>query len=299
MKYSVNSLVKAISILKYFSPSELELSVAEISQKVRIPISTAYRLIATLLDAGLLDKNVNTGKYCVGHTLYAIGSLYLSSTDIIKIASPVIKTLNELTGEAVSVGILEGDSLVVVMKEETKGAIRIATHVGTVVLAYSSGMGKALLSELTEKEIDRLYPEPRLKPRTKNTIVSKKQLKLELEEIRRIGIAYGREESFEGIESVASVIRDTNGRAVSAMSISVPVFRMTNISRERLATLISMGSNLISFQLGYRDKRNLIRDIEEIVIWWKQESIDSASQENNSTSAMSTNHNGAVEGEQG
>ena len=269
-RYAVNSLKKAISILKCFTPSELELSIADIRHKAQLPNSTAYRLIVTLSEAGLLYADRKNGKYSIGHTLYAIGSLYLKSTDVIKTAGTVIKTINELSGEAVSVGILDGSNMVVVMREETKGHIRFDTHVGTVVPAYSSAAGKALLSELTEKEIDSLYPEERLRQRTKKTIATKEQLKTELERIRRTGISHSREESFEGIEALASVIRNASHEAVAALSLAVPTFRMNEVISRRLAKLITMASNTISYQLGYRGVPSPIHDIKEIISWWEQ-----------------------------
>ena len=242
-----------------------------------MPNSTAYRLIAVLVQDGLLHRNADIGKYSVGHALYAMGSLYLSSTDIVKAASSVIKTLNELTGETINVGMLDSSNLVIVMTEEAKGALKIATHAGTVVPAYASAMGKVLLSELTEEEIDRLYPGESLKPSTKKTIVTKKQLKLELEQIKRTSIAYSREESFEGIEAIASLIRDASSKALAATSIAVPVFRMNEVIRRQLATLIVMGSNLISYQIGYKAMPSPIHDVKEIISWWGTERMDWAS----------------------
>lgn len=214
----------------------------------------------------------------VGTKLYTLGSLYLSTTDIFTAAKPVIEALNNLTGETINVSILDRGNIIFIMKEESKRAFRLNTHIGSIVRAYGSAMGKALLSELTEAEIDSLYPEDRLPPLTKNTIATKKELKLELEQVRQSGVAFDREGSYEGVEAVGSVIRNANSKAVAAMSIAVPIFRMNEATRQQLANSVRLGASLISYRLGYQDKTNPIHNIEELYSWWKQNKLDSAFQ---------------------
>ena len=74
----IKSIVKAASVLKSFTPDELELSPAEIALQVKIPTPTAYRILATLAHLKLLQQDPKTGKYSVGPSLYMLGSLYLA-----------------------------------------------------------------------------------------------------------------------------------------------------------------------------------------------------------------------------
>jgi len=260
-------------VVKSFNPSELELSASEIAEKIRIPKPTAYRLLATLAYCGFVEQNPTTGKYRTGPELYILGSLYLSTTDIPKAAEPVVKTLNDLTHETVNVGIFDKGHVIMVMKEDSTYAFRFSRHVGTLLPAHASGMGKAFLSELTEAELDSLYPEEKLLPRTLKTIATKTELKRDLQEIRKTCVSFNREGGHEGIESIGSTIRNASGRVVAAMSISVPIVRMNQGTRERLATLVRLGSNLVSYRLGYRDNANTVRNIQEIRSWWEQNQI--------------------------
>jgi len=213
--------------------------------------------------------------YKIGPSLYALGSLYLNTTDIFNAADPVIKTLNELAGETVTVGIFNIGNVVLVMKEESKHEFRLTVHIGTIRPAYATALGKALMSRMPEAEIDRVFPEERLKPVTSKTIATKTELKRELEQIRKTGIAINREGGYEGVESLAHIILNASGKAVAAMSIPVPIFRMDEIYRKRLSTLLRMGSTLISYRLGYKNMNNPVLDIEEIRSWWEQNGPDS------------------------
>lgn len=270
----INCIFKAVSVLECFTADKPELSTADIARQLGMPKTTARRVLTTLTMSGLANRNAKTGKYMIGPALYALGSLYLSTTDICMAAGPVIETMNDLTGETVNVSILDRGNITLVMKQESKHAFRLNTHVGSIIHAYGSAMGKALLSELNEAEIDSLYPEERLPPLTKKTITTKTELKLELKQIRKSGVSYDSEGSYEGVEAVASKVRDTSGKAVAAMSIAVPVFRMDEANRKRLTTLVRLGTSLVSYRLGYQDIDNPVRDIEEIRSWWEQNQVD-------------------------
>ena len=264
------SLLRAISVIKSFTPDELELGTVDISRKVGIPLTTAHRMLATLTKGELLEQNATTSKYRIGPGFYMQGNLYLRTTDIFKAAEPVTKALNDLTGEAIPIAILNRGNVVLIMKEESKYDFRVATHVGSILVAHASAMGKALLSELTETELDSIIPEERLRQMTRNTIATKTELKRELEQIRKTGISFDLEGNYDGVVGIASVIRDASGRAIAAISIPVPVFRFNEAIREFIASLVRMGSSLISYRLGYRDTNNPVRDIQEIRSWWKQ-----------------------------
>jgi len=266
----MKSLRKALSIICSFSPNELELSASDLACKVGLPKSTAYRIVSCLTEFGFLEKNPVAGTYTVGPELYSQGSLYLSNASILNAADPVMKVLNELTAEAISVGILDKSNMILIMKEESKYAFRLTTHIGSILPAYASAIGKALLSELSDSEIERLIPKETLQAVTPKTIATKAKLKRDLEEIRRTGVAIDREGGYEGVESVASVIRDIHGKAIAALSIPVPIFRMNEANRERLTTLVRMGASLVNYRLGYKDSHNPIHDVEEIRSWWDE-----------------------------
>ena len=271
----IKSLIKAISVMKCFDPNNSEMGVSNVAQRVGLSRPTANRILSTLVYGGLLEQNGATGKYMIGSGLFSLGNLFLISRDIVKVAEPVVKELNELAGEVVNVHIRDKGYSTIVLREESKHTFRFAYHVGSVFPAYAVSAGKALLSELTDAEIDSLYPNERLMPLTPKTVTTRTELKKELEQVRKTGVAFNREQAREGVESIASVIRDASGMAVAAMSIAAPVFMMNQVKRKKLTTIVRLGTSLMSYQLGYRDAVNPVSSIEEIRAWWKQNQKDS------------------------
>jgi DNA-binding IclR family transcriptional regulator len=265
-----SSALRVASILESFMQGETELTAAEISRKVGLPKSTVHYVLVSLITSGLLMKNENSGKYAVGPKLFVIGSFYLSNIDVTKIAEPVVKTLNDLTNEGVSIGILNEGNMLRVLREESKNPIKYNMPIGESRPAYASAMGKALLSELSDAEIDNLYPDERLIQVTENTIRTKTELKLELENIRSTGISFDREGGRTGIEGIARVIRDSSGKGIAALTISSPVYRLDEAKRQKLVEIIKLGVALINRKLGFNDAANPILDIQEIYQWWEQ-----------------------------
>jgi DNA-binding IclR family transcriptional regulator len=265
------SVSKACSILRMFNPQTPELTVAQIAMKIGMHRASIHRMLATLCKSGFLEKDKNTDKYRIGPELYILGGLYLDTADVVKVARPVLETLNDLTNEAINFSILDLKSghSIVIMRQEAKYSYRWAARIGTTIPAYTSSQGKALLSALDDKEIDSLYPEENLKPMTSKTITTKSELKKELAKIRNTGVAFNIEGTYEGIEGVASAIRNAEGQVVAALGVAVPIFRMNRHKRKRLGELVRAGASLISYRLGYVNKDYRFYSEQDLYSLWE------------------------------
>lgn len=277
----MGSLQKTIAILNSFSPDKPELTASGIADNLKMPRPTVYRILSTLTKAGLLEKKPGKGTYIIGRSLYTMGSLYLNTTDLYHAAEPVIQAINDITGEVTNVSILDDKGYItMILREESKHPLRHVVHVGTSALAYTRASGKALLSALTDEEIDRLYPEEKLEKLTSKTVATRTELKREMEQARKNGFAFNSEQAFEGIEAVSSVINNARGNVVAAVAISAPVVRMNEEKRKRFASLVKIGAGLISYRLGYQDKAQPVHQVEDLYIWWQQNQYNDISQSN-------------------
>ena len=268
---AIRVLSRGVAILKAFSVTEPELGPSEIARRLKIPKTSAHRILVNLTDHGILQRCPKNGRYRLGRLLYTLGSIYLTTTDILTAGRPVIRALNQMTGEDVNLGILEGSQVVIILREQAKHPFRLNLYVGSVLPAYPSAIGKALLSELSNTEIDTLYPGERLEPLTERTVATRAQLKLQLDKIRASGFAHNEGEAYDGVESFGSLIRDGGSRAIAGLCMATPVFRMSEELRKRLPRLVKMGCSLISYQLGYRDKQYPVHDILELEYWWEKD----------------------------
>ena len=225
---------KAIAVIKSFTLDELELGAKDISRKIGIPFTTTHRILTTLTKERMLEKDPGTRKYRMGPELYIKGNLYLKSTNLQKIAAPVIKEMNNLTGEVVNLAIFNDGYITIILREETKHHLRLSGYLGFTSPAYANATVKAILNEFSEAQIDEIYPSETLRPLTKKTVATKTELKRELEQIRKTGVAINIEQAFEGEAAIASAIHDSSGTAVAALAIAVPTIRMNKAIEEKL-----------------------------------------------------------------
>jgi len=270
------SVSRISSLLRCFTHGEPELGVSEISRKVELPKSTVHRILSALANEGLVSQNEETGKYTIGPEIYIMGSIYASINNILTAAKPVMKTLNELTGETVVLSVLDKEHVKIITHEEPTYDFRYAVPIGSMRPAYASAMGRAMLSDLTDEEIDILFPEENLKPETSKTVSTKKELKELLEQVRKTGISLNPEGMHEGIHGIAAAIRDSSGYAIAAIAIPVPLFRVNPTKLKLFGDLTRLGSRVISYRLGYHDSDDATHSTEDLHSWWEKNQTESS-----------------------
>lgn len=277
MNNSVSRSVSRISsLLKCFTLDKSELGISEISRKIELPKSTVHRTLSALAKEGLIIRNEETGKYTIGPELHIMGSIYANVTNLFTAAKPVMKTLNELTGEAVVLSVLDNRYVRIVTHEEPEYPFRYVVPIGHMRPAYASAMGRAMLSDLTDEEVDNLFPEEQLKPVTDKTISTKKELKRFLQQIRKTGISYNPEGIHRGIHGIAAAIRDSKGHIVAGVAFPVPIFMLNPARRRILGNLVKISAGVISYRFGYQNSDISIRSIEDLRSWWEKNQAKSS-----------------------
>ncbi|WP_185975693.1 IclR family transcriptional regulator [Tessaracoccus rhinocerotis] len=155
--------------------------------------------------------------------------------------------------ETASVGIRRGASVFYLAKIEARALFQIPSGIGQSLPANCTGIGKALLSALTDVEIGELYPDPDDLPvMTARSIRTLPDLRADLATTRERGYAIEDGESTPGLHCAASVVRDVQGAVVAAISTSVPDVRWISRSDAEWAAPVLAAAAELSAQLGYR-----------------------------------------------
>lgn len=247
----VQSIDRAISILKLFSENRRDMKLTEIADELDLNKSTVHGIISTLKYHGLIDQDEQTQKYRLGLYLMRLGDLVSNSIDMIEVAHPIIDQVSKNLNETVHLSRLEQSELVYLDKVESNQSIRISTAIGSRMPAYCTGMGKSLLAFSDLDKLDELLPEE-LETLTPNTITDKTALIQELRDIRQRGFSIDNEESDIGLRCVAAPIFDYTGKAKYALSVSGPTVRITEERLETIIQVITEAAKRISFKLGYQ-----------------------------------------------
>ncbi|MCL6450092.1 MAG: IclR family transcriptional regulator [Acetobacteraceae bacterium] len=218
--YRVGSIERAMEILKCFSVTRPELGVSEIAGRLRMPRSSAHRLLAALKRSGFLEQDGKTSRYRLSLRLFEMGSVVLNTMELPARARPVLEELQRHTGETVHLAILDEGQVLYVDKIDSSRGVRMYSQVGRRAPAHCTGLGKVLLAYLPQEEVERIIALRGLPVYTRNTIASPEALRAELEEVRRRGYAIDRGEHEDLIACAAAPIRDYTGKVIAAVSVT-------------------------------------------------------------------------------
>lgn len=230
---AVQSLDRALRILAIVADAD-GLSLSEVAERSELAASTAYRMLTTLENHGMVEFGEAEQLWSIGVEAYRIGSAFLRSRKLVDRARSVMQDLMEKTGETANLGVAEDDCVVFVSQVETHQAIRAFFRPGTRSTFHASGIGKAILAHLDPGRVEAILGRTGLQSFTKNTLSRRRQLAADLEDVRARGWSVDDEERYPGMRCVAAAIFNEFAEPVGGISISGPTVRVTP---DRLAAI--------------------------------------------------------------
>ncbi|MFA9463146.1 MAG: IclR family transcriptional regulator [Velocimicrobium sp.] len=201
----------------------------ELSNELHLNKTTVHRILNSLLYMGYVKQDPSTSKYRLGFKLLDIANQILAKIDIVNIAKPFLHELAQKTGETVHLVELDTINAVYIDKvESSQNSVRMVSKVGKSIPLYCSGVGKALLSEMTDNDITRVWNQSEINPVTIYTITDFQKFMECVKEIRTTGYALDNEENEIGVRCIAAALKDFTGMTRYAFSLSAPVNRMSD-----------------------------------------------------------------------
>lgn len=247
----VPALARGLALLEALSAADRPQTGAALCRDSGLPRTSVHDLLHTLVALGYArEADPDRHTYGIGPKVLALSHGYLAGVDLVGEADRAVRRLSDETGETVQVAILEGTDALYIAKADSRNALRLVSAVGRRLPAHLTGVGKALLAQLPDDELDGLFPSPMLPTMTPNSIGRVSKLRRVLAEVRTTGLAYDSCESNPDVACVAAPIRDHLGQGVAAISISVPIMRWTDEYAERLSGMVRRAADDLSRTLG-------------------------------------------------
>lgn len=230
---SVQSLDRALRILAIVAEGS-GLSLSEISAQSGLAASTAYRMLTTLQNHGMVEFDTSDQLWSIGVETYRMGAAFLRRRKLVDRARVVMQELMEKTGETANLGVAEDDCVVFVSQVETHQAIRAFFRPGTRSPFHASGIGKAVLAHLEPERVGTILRKAGLQRFTDRTLSDISSLAHDLARIKLRGWSVDDEERHPGMRCVAAAIFNEFGQPIGGVSVSGPTVRVTP---ERLAEI--------------------------------------------------------------
>jgi DNA-binding IclR family transcriptional regulator len=251
---NLQSVRRAVSALEQIAEAG-ELGVSELGRRLGVHKATASRLVATLAERGLLERDPHTEKYRLGFGLIRLAGAAMAGLDLVRTARPVVEDLAEATRETVNLGVHSGDAVVYIDQVTGTRSIVAVSWVGRRTPMHCTSNGKVLLAAMDDAERERQLAGELVRA-TPKTVTDRDVLRGQLRDVAKRGYAQTLEELEEGLNAVAAPIRQADGRVVAALSVSGPAFRMRPVDLPRIARQTMEAAAAISRRLGYVERRS-------------------------------------------
>ena len=214
--------------------------------------ATASRLVATLAERGLVERDPITEKYRLGFGLIRLAGAAMAGLDLVRSARPILEDLADRTRETVNLGVLSGDAVVYIDQVTGTRSIVGVSWVGPAHAAalHVERQGAAGVHRRARARAAARRPARRLTPRT---IADPARLRAQLEEIRARGYAQTMEELEEGLNAVAAPVRGRRRgrRRAQRLRAGVPD---AAVDLPRVGRLAVEAAAAVSRRLGYVER---------------------------------------------
>lgn len=241
-------LFSALEYLAGHGPADLE----TVTNALGLNKSTTHRVLSSLIYMGYAVQDPETGKYDLSLKVVSLSNQVLRRVNVVGIVRPFLNKLMEETGETVHFAKREGTEAIYIDKlVSQQNSIQMVSHIGGRIPLYCSGIGNAIMSEMSNDEIERIWNLSKVEALTPYTITSFMKFMDKMDVCRSQGYAIDEQENQEGVRCIAAAIHSPGGQVNYAFSISAPVFRMEEPRMKELIPKVLAAKEAIDRALTY------------------------------------------------
>jgi len=211
---------RGLAVIRCFTAERPALTIAEVARAADLNRATARRFLHTLEADGYLRVE-DGGRYVLRPAIMELGHAYLSSMGIDDQFQEHLQDLAEHVHESCSAGALEGNDVVFVGRAQTTfpRVMTLSLEVGARLPAHASAIGRVLLSQLSNDDLEGYLDSAQFVRHTDHTITDPVQLRDEVLRVRRDGWSLIAEEMEAGVCALAVPVH-LPGRPALAISVA-------------------------------------------------------------------------------
>ncbi len=216
---------KALEVLDQVAETGRPVRFSELMEKSDFPKATLYRFLQTLTNQKLLSYDSDDQTYRLGLRLVQLAHAAWKQSSLTPLARPHVEALGAKVGETIHLAQMDHGQVLFVDKFKTIDQFETLAQTGKIAPGYCTGVGKAILAFLPPERRQRALMQQAFMKYTPATHIDARSLADELDEIRKEGVAFDREEHERGIISIAAPIITDGGRVIGSMSIATSTAR--------------------------------------------------------------------------
>lgn len=229
----VDRVLKAIEAL---SQEEAGMSVSDLAEALEIPVSSAHRVLRSLLDNHFVIQNPETRQYRLSYKIITLCSNMKAQNSLIVQARPYMKELAEELQKNVVLCVMSGDKIINLDCIENSDSSIYMVKIGKELPLYSTSAGRVFAAYMEEGRVREIFENTERTLNTPYTKTNIEELFSELRKIREQEYAVIDEELQMGIQGVSCPIKDCNGQVFAALAVTTLKTKDT-VDRELIGKL--------------------------------------------------------------
>lgn len=245
---SVPALERGLLILEHLAQSRRGVTLSQLTNKLQLPRSTGHALLLTYQRCGYVERDRQTGRYCLGARLQALANAALAGHSLRSQCSPILHSLMRKTGATVHLAVMENWEVILIDRVGPDAPVRLATWIGKRMGPHCTAVGKTIVAHLPPAILEELIHRQGLIRYNENTISSVHKLRLACEQIRQLGYAVDDQEEEIGVRCIGAPIYNNSREFVAAISISGVKAQFEDISAK--AEIVKQFAALLSDHIG-------------------------------------------------
>jgi DNA-binding IclR family transcriptional regulator len=252
--YHVPNLVRALRIFELLAESPAGLTTAQITEQLKLPRNSVFRITSTLLENGYLLRDEETKVFQLSKKLLTMGYAALSEESLIEKSLDVMRQLRDQYKETIPLGILNGDEGIIIEEVPGSHSFRYVLEPGKRFHLHTAAPAKAMLAFLPQHEQDKIIKQIKFTPFNKNTVKNKTEYIKILERVKQEGYAIDHAEEIEGMHCIGAPIFNRSGYPIAAIWITGPSIRIKEKDFITIGKSVKKACMKISKSMGYSPK---------------------------------------------
>ena len=230
----VPALYKCFSILELLAQADDTPGVNEIARRLDLNKGTVSNILHTLADLGVLEIRPDR-KFTLGPKFFLLGNMAKERSGLLQGVRPFLNRISSETKMTALLGIRSGNCAVLIDKVDTSLDIKVSSEVGLQMPPLAGSGIKAMLSQLSDEQIESILEENELRQYTPYSITDKKIFKEEVLKVRTDRVAYDVEEYIEGFICIAIPVNAYTRNIQAAIWALGHKRQMTKENRAKIA----------------------------------------------------------------
>jgi len=190
----------------------------EIKSALNLPSSSVHNMLQTMVSTELLSMSGGY-EYVLGPRAIGTAFSILGSLDIKQIARKQLLELAQKVGDSVYLALRAGDKIFYADRMPGTQRISLDIRLGEPLFLHCTATGK--LFAAFDPALQKKTLSSNLKKLTPFTLVDKKALEREFDEIRNLGYSKSNQEAVEGVIGYAIPVHQKTDQVIAAIHISV------------------------------------------------------------------------------